>query len=227
MLDSHLQNLWDSYLAAEHDGIREVRMPALDRFLDALLKSPPDIWKLWARKIAADISDRSVETPMRFPLFQRVVLPALAEGVLRQEPGCARWLASFESRLLNSPDPLLPPELRTCVALLAEAVRLDPSDDIARRRLIERHASYLEYTLHEVPVGVLCGADSATLTECEDLLALLGEFKTHVAVTREEARYAELIRECEFHYNAYAAYLRSGPPYEGYERYLERGCEFS
>ena len=101
MLDSRLQNLWDSYLAAEHDGIRAEMLPALERFLDALLESPPDIWKPWAKKIAADISDRSVQTPMRFPLFQRVVLPALAEGVLRQEPGCARWLASFESLLLN------------------------------------------------------------------------------------------------------------------------------
>lgn len=221
MLDSRLENLWDSYLAAERDGIRAVMMPALERFLDALLESPPEIWKPWARKIAADISDRAVETPMRFPLFQRVVLPALAEGVLRQEPGCARWLASFESLLLNSTEPLLPPELRTSVALLAEAVRLDPSDDIARRRLIDRHASYLEYTLHEVPLGVLYGSDGASLNECEELLALLDEFKAHVAVMREETRYSELIRECEFHYNAYAAYLRRGPPYEGYKRYLD------
>lgn len=221
MLDSRLENLWDSYLAAERDGIRAVMMPALERFLDALLESSPEIWKPWARKIAADISDRAVETPMRFPLFQRVVLPALAEGVLRQEPGCARWLASFESLLLNSTEPLLPPELRTSVALLAEAVRLDPSDDIARRRLIDRHASYLEYTLHEVPLGVLYGSDGASLNECEELLALLDEFKAHVAVMREETRYSELIRECEFHYNAYAAYLRRGPPYEGYKRYLD------
>ena len=120
MLDARLKDLWDSYLAAEHDRIRAVMMPALDRFLDALLESPPDIWKSWAKRIAADISDRSVDTPMRFPLFRRAVLPALAEGVLGQEPGCARWLASFESLLVNSADPLLPPELRTCVALLAE-----------------------------------------------------------------------------------------------------------
>ena len=222
MLDPHLQTLWDSYLAAERDRIRDVMMPALDRFLDALLASPPEIWKPWAKKIAADISDRSADTPMRFPLFRRAVLPALAEGVLVQEPGCARWLAPFESLLVNSPDPPLPPELRTPRSLLAEAVRLDPTDDIARRRLIERDASYLEYTLHELPVGVLCGVDGASPNECEDLLALLGEFKRHVAVTRQEEHYSELIHECECHYNAYAAYLRAGPPYEGYERYLER-----
>ena len=222
MLDSRLQKLWDSYLAAEHDGIRAVTMPALERFLDALLESPADTWKRWAKEIAADISDRSVSIPMRFPLFRRVVLPALAEGVLRQERGCARWLASFESLLLNSCETHLPPELRTGVALLAEAVRLDPSDHIARGRLIDRQASYLEYTIHELPTGVLCGSDGASLNECEDLIALLGEFKAHVVVMRQEARYSELIRECEFHYNAYASYLRTGPPYEGYDRYLER-----
>ena len=222
MLDSRLQDLWDSYLAAEREGIRAVMTPALDRFVVALLESPPELWKPWAKKLAADISDRSVDTPVRFPLFQRAILPALAEGVLRQELGCARWLASFESFLVNSTDPPLPPELRTTVALLTEAVRLDPADDIARRRLIDRHASYLEYTLHELPVGVLYGADGASANECEDLLALLGDFKTHVAVTGQQERYAELIRECDFHYNAYLAYLRSGPPYEGYPKYLER-----
>ena len=222
MLNAGLQDLWDSYLTAERDRIRAVMMPALDRFLDALLQSPPEVWKPWAKKVAADISDRSVDTPMRFPLFRRAILPALAEGVLRQEPGCARWLAVFESLLVNSGEPPLPPELRTCVALLTEAVRLDPGDGLARGRLIDRHAWYLEYTLHELPAGVLCGSDSASPSECEDLLTLLGEFKAHVAVTHQEARYAELIRECDFHYNAYAAYLRGGPPYEGYQRYLER-----
>lgn len=222
MLEPRLQGLWDAYLAAERDRIRAVMMPALDCFVDALLESPPDSWKPWARKIAADIADRSSDTPVRFPLFRRAILPALAEGVLRQEPGCARWLASFESLLVNSPESSLPPELRTSVALLAEAVRIDPTDDIARRRLVDRHAGYLEYTLHELPVGVLCGTGGASPNECADLLALLNEFKAHVAVTRQEERFSELIRECEFHYNAYAAYLRTGPPYEGYQRYLER-----
>jgi hypothetical protein len=222
MIDSRLQGLWDSYLAAERDCIRTVMIPALDRFLDALLESPPEIWKPWAKKIAADISDRAAATPMRFPLFRRAVLPALAEGVLRQEPGCARWLASFESLLFHSPEPLLPPELRTSVGLLAEAVRIDPADDAARRRLIDRHASYLEYTLHELPIGVLFGIDGATPNQCQDLLNLLGEFKADVALTSQEARFSELIRDCEFHYNAYAAYIRSGPPYDGYERYLQR-----
>jgi len=221
MLDSRPQELWESYLAAERDRIRAVMMPALDRFVDALLESPTDIWKPWAKTIAAHISDRSVDIPMRFPLFRRVILPALAEGVLRHEPGCARWLASFESLIVNSNDVPLAPELRTSAGLLAEAVRLDPKDDIARRRLIERHASYLEYTLHELPTGVLYGADGASPDECQELLSLLREFKTHVKLTHQEQHYSDLIRECEFHYAAYAAYLRGGPPYEGYERYLK------
>ncbi len=222
MLESRLQGLWDAYLAAERDRIRSVVIPALDGFVDALLESPPDIWKPWAKNVAADVSDRSSDTPVRFPLFRRAILPALAEGVLSREPGCARWLASFEALLVNSPDPPLPPGLRTSVALLAEAVRIDPADDIARRRLIDRHASYLEYTLHELPDAVLYGTDGASENECADLLARLSEFKAHVTVTRQEERFSELIRECEIHYNAYAAYLRSGPPYEGYQRYLER-----
>ena len=124
---------------------------------------------------------------------------------------------------MNSPDPPLPPELRTPRSLLAEAVRLDPTDDIARRRLIERDASYLEYTLHELPVGVLCGVDGASPNECEDLLAPSSASSRDMWRLRDKkSTTRSWIHECECHYNAYAAYLRAGPPYEGYERYLER-----
>ena len=134
-------------------------MPALDRFLDALLASPPEIWKPGEEESAADISG-SIRRTHRcdFRCFGGANLPALAEGVLVQEPGCARWLAPFESLLVNSPDPLCHPNSGPPAHLLAEAVRLDPTDDIARRRLIERDAPDLEYTLHELPVGVLCGS---------------------------------------------------------------------
>jgi hypothetical protein len=222
MLDAEVEELWAEYLRAEQDRIRCVMMPALERFIDGLLQLPAAAWREWAKGIAASVSDCGADLPVRFPLFRRVLLPALAEGVRRGEPGCARWLASFELLLLKSNESELPPELRTAVGLLTEAVRIDPGDERARRRLIALRASYLEYTLHELPSGVLYGDGGATPEQCDDLLQLLGEFKEHVSVTRQDDRFAELIRDCDFHYRAYADYRRAGAAPGGYEAYLGR-----
>ena len=222
MLETKLEILWTEYLRAEQVRVRQEMMSALDRFVDRLLQLPPAVWHQWAKEIAAAVSDDGAATPVRFPLFRRVLLPALVDGVLRGEPGCARWLASFESLLLHTPDSRLPSKLQTAVGLLAEAVRIDPTDQLARKRLIERHAWYLEYTLHELPSGVLYGMNGATLEQCTELQSLVTEFRAHLAALGQENRYADLIHECAFHYAAYAEYLRARPVPGGYEGFLSR-----
>jgi hypothetical protein len=221
-MDDAVQDLWSAYLAAEADRIRHVMTAALERFIDALLARPEAEWHAWAKRCAASISDEGTDIPVRFPLFCRVLLPALAAGVSHGEPGCARWLARQESLLFHSDRSLLAPETQTAVGLLREALRIDPSDSIARRRLVERHASYLDYTLHELPAGVLFGADGATPDECDELMGLLDEFRGHLRVLGTQTKYEELIGDCELHYRAYAEYVRSGCPEGSYERFLER-----
>jgi hypothetical protein len=223
MMDASIEALWSDYLAAERDRIRDVMMPALDRFIDKLLEQPAPEWREWARGTAASVSDDNASAvPVRFPLFRRVLLPVLVDGVLKAEPGCARWLASFESLLVNTRETGLPESQSTTVGLLEEALRVDPGDELARRRLVDRRASYMEYTLHEVPSGVLYGTDGASAEQCQELLLLLERFKEDVAITGQGERFAELIAECDLHYRSYADYLRAGPPYGGYEEFLAR-----
>jgi hypothetical protein len=222
MLDAKLEQLWADYLLGERDRIRHVMMPALDRFIDALLELPPATWHAWAKRIAADVSDQGARTPVRFPLFRRVLMPALAEGVRRREAGCARWLESFHELQLQARGTSgLPPELESPYGLLTEALRLDPADTLARRRLIDWFVRDFEYSLHEVPSGVLYGTDGATPEQCEQLLRDLDEFRGHVSVAGETDRHAELIGECDFHYRAYADYLRSDTRDGGYADYLD------
>lgn len=177
--------------------------------------------------VAARIADGSSGVPVRFPLFRRVLLPVLADGVLRDVPGCARSLAHFESHLLHTKEVPLPASLRTVDGLLRAAVRCDPGDHLARGRLVNRLASYLEYTLHEVPDAVLYGSGGATPEQCGELLDLLQELRTHVAVLHQEERYADLIADCELHFNSYREYLAQRRSGDSYESFLEaRGLGF-
>lgn len=222
MLDAELEKLWADYLQAERERVRTVMLPALERFIDRLLQCPPAVRHEWAKGVAAFVSDHGGDTPIRFPLFRRVLLPVLVEGVRCGEPGYARWLASFEPLLVNSREPQLPPNLQTAMGLLAEAVRVDPDDVLARGRLIEKQASYLEYSLHELPAGVLYGMNGATPEQCEQLLELLQEFEQHLSIMQQTDRFAELVSECRLHYRLYADYLRDGRASGGYEAYLNR-----
>jgi hypothetical protein len=199
-----------------------VVLDALDRLICALMEGPEGEWHAWAKRLAAAVSDGGVQIPIRMPLFRRVLLPALAAGVLRAEPGCARWLAWHEPLLGQSDLSLLPESMRAAEGLLREALRVDASDATARRRLVEKEAWYFEYTLHELPAGVLYGHDAATSEECDKLTRRLDEFCGHVRVLDAEARYGELIRECRYHYRAYADYLRAGRAKESYAAFLAR-----
>lgn len=220
MLDKETQELWAEYLAAERDRIQSVTTPALDRFIDALLRHDPEIWHPWAREVARQVSDQGSEIPVRFPLFRRVLLPALSDGVLREFPGCARWLAYFESLLVNTPAAALPVHLQTTRGLLQEAVRVDPADRRARRRLVQRWASSLEYAVHETPDCVLYHNREATAEECDQLRMELEEFRTHVTALHQDDDLSELIAECDLHFRSYREYLLRGRPGGSYEQFL-------
>ncbi len=218
-LSPESERRWAAYLAAERDRVRAVTMPALDAFLEALLAEPPSAWKGWAKNLAREVADERASWPVRLPLFRRAILPALVEGMVAREPGPARWLASFDQLLFHAPGEL-PDGLRTPEALLREALRVDPQDQRARRKLVENLASYLEYTLHELPAMVLWDAASATAEQCVELQALLADFREHTDRIQETTRYADLIKECDLHFRGYREYLLAGRPGGSYEAYL-------
>src|SRR5262245_39651600 len=91
--------LLEEYQRAERDNGQSAARELLDQFIDALSSEARDIQTRLALDYAAAVADRNIEFPVRQPLFQRVLLPVLADGVLHDEPGCARWLAHFESLL--------------------------------------------------------------------------------------------------------------------------------
>src|SRR5207245_263281 len=108
MLDPELRRLWVEHLTAEKDQVRDAKMPLLGRFIDQLLSRGPDTWRRWAKQTAAAVADGDSTVRVSPPLFRRVFLPALAEGIRNQEPGCARWLAHFETLLRNTTESDLP-----------------------------------------------------------------------------------------------------------------------
>jgi hypothetical protein len=226
--DPETERLWTAYLQAERESVKETRVEALERLVGRLESLAEDTRTGWSLALAARVVDDHLDVPIRFPLFRRVLLPALIDGVLAQRPGCARWLADFEPLLFHSKEESerLPEGLRNPVGLLKEALRVDPADLSARSKLIGLRASYLGYTLHELPSGVLFGANGASADECGELLDVLAEFRADLEAAGRAGEYEKLLQECRRHFEGYREYLEKGCPGGSYEAYLkasERG----
>jgi hypothetical protein len=166
-LDPILQKLWEKYLAAEQDQIQEVTMPAPEAFIAALEQLPLASWQDWALELAKQMIIEEQNIPIRLPLYQRVLFPALLAGLQAKRPGCARLFAGFYRLLVHSP---------ACLAQLEAPFLNEPDDHWAWERLIGYFAWDLQYAIHEVPNEVLYGREAATAEQCILLNQALEEF---------------------------------------------------
>jgi len=222
MLDANTQSLWDEYLAQEREHVRSTYLATLDRVIVAFSQLPESDRESWAKDIARQVIDEKAEIPVRMPLFRQVVFPVLITGLTKNQPGCARWLAGFEMHLLHVSERqnYLPDNVATSVFLLRKALEVDADDSRARRGLISRIASHLEYSLHELPAGVLYGMNGASISECAELIQELDEFCGFVKADGREDDYRDLTEECRLHFSAYRDYLENRRLYASYASYL-------
>lgn len=223
MIDAEIGRLWEAYLQSEKEHVRETMISSLNHFVERFGGQPDSDRRNWAFNLARAVVDDKKDIPVRFPLFRRVLLPALIDGILGKQPGCARWLAEFESLLFHSAAEAerLPESLKSRVGLLEEALRIDPCDERARNKWIDCRSSYLDYTIHELPTGVLYGSDGATISQCDELIELLKEFRKEIDTAGRSKEFEELVEECDFHYDRYRAYLELGRPNGSYEEFLD------
>ena len=223
-LTPELLQQWHTYLAEEATGVRSHALHLLDAFIAELLASPPSRWHPWAISVSQDIVDHQRSLPVRLPLFRSILFPALHHELLAGSGFAARALASFTLLLVQCPQcrQQLPEALRTRDALLREAIRRDPADLTAKRQLRDLHRGGFQFSLHELPDGVLYYQHGATLTECAQLLAELDEYARLCAEIGGTPEDAAVIAEAAHHIPAYADFLQHRDRYQSFARYLEQ-----
>lgn len=149
VLDADVEALCNHYLQAERKHVRKEMKQSLDTFIGKLLAVDESTRNSWALQFARDVSDHGRDVPVRMPLFERILFPALRDGVIAKISGCARWLACFNLLLCQSQSCQneLPEMQRNESGLLLEALRVDPNDTQSRRRLVDADASHLRYCI--------------------------------------------------------------------------------
>jgi hypothetical protein len=152
---------WADYAAfcLEYEGgLRKKAFALLDLFISVYEHAPFSDrrrFTSWLLSHAEGREGRHMLLP--YPLNVRLIEPTLLEWTL-VEPTCSkphRWLGGYEH--------------------LQQAIRLDPRDDLARRKLILSILSRVSDAAHELPRGYLGDPtrDLAALAEAEELVPAL------------------------------------------------------
>jgi hypothetical protein len=79
---------------------------------------------------------------------------------------------------------------------------------------------FLEYTLHELPAGVLYDANGANEKKCAELMSdtyRLEELANSIGVD-----ISEFIETCRWHYERYPHYLGRSSHFGSYQKYMEK-----
>lgn len=217
---------WRSYLQLEETGLRPEALEALADVVEALRAEGEPVQRAFAFAILTRRIDEQLDCPLRHPLFRGVVGPALVDGVLRGSPGCARWASQLGGLLWQCRELCDALSVHGEWALLQLALDHDPDDERAGALMLACQARYLDYSLHEVPRGVLYGVNGARVDECTALLELCDSFEALAARFGDPSDYRALLRDCRKHYALYAEYLRGGTKV-GYPVFLESRGELS
>ena len=221
MLPQPQSDLWNAYLETEALYLRSERNAALDRFLESFLALPQPNQHEWALRFVTESELQNVT--IRVPLFRRVLLPQLRSAVAARVPHCAQWLSRHAHLIYKCRDAIPDlPDTYTEHGLLLTAIEHDPNDDTSRHRLVELISSHMDYTLHELPSGVLYGHDGATIPQCQEMLAELDDFVGHVKRLGLADDYADLISDCRSHYRSYATYLADPRGASSYAEFLSQ-----
>lgn len=221
-LPHNIIDRWEAYLAEERTGVRSVALTQLKSFIAELLLLPAAQWHPWATEVASKIVDSGIDLPVRMPLFRAVLFPALHAELGDGSASAARWLAGFCQLLYQSQNcrDQLALELQSEHGLILEAVRRDPTDSRAKHRLRAILRSRFEYSLHELPTGVLYGHNGATVEQCAEMIDELADYTKlcdDIGATETDT---ELIEEASIHLSAYPMYLLQRDSYANYSDYL-------
>lgn len=79
---------------------------------------------------------------------------------------------------------------------------------------------YLEYTLHELPVGILYGANGANEEQCIELMK--DTYRLEELAKDAGRNISEFIAFCRWHYERYPHYLSRCKHFSSYEHYMKK-----
>ncbi len=189
--------------------------------LEAFFKeNETDLTKLTCQDIVTIIDVlQSKNITIRQPLYKHLIYPILLAQVAQNNVDAIKGLLKLDEQL-TSYQAYSHDTKYTWAMLLEKGLTIAPNDSELLKLSEQTTRNYLNYTLHELPIGVLYGQDGANIAECDELLEKVIQYEKLCNQLQLDEK--ELIENCKFYYNAYKAYLAVYPNYQNFEDYLNK-----
>jgi hypothetical protein len=215
---AELSALWEHYLEQERRGLRDAALATLQEVLPQLEALDEPARAAWVEEVLRRKVDEGERIPIRVPLFDRVLYPVLSVQWQAGDALAAKRLAQLVSHVSSKLWGQLPGQ-PGAIGLWQDAYDRNPGDEESRQGLVRQLAGWIQYTLHEIPAGVLVDSHGASPEECAILQSELELFESLLRGPQVE-QYRDLVARAAFHYGAYAEYRRHYDEYESYPHFL-------
>ncbi|MEM0578296.1 hypothetical protein [Flavobacterium polysaccharolyticum] len=159
---------------------------------------------------------------IRQPLYKHLIYPVLSEQVEQNNVNAIKGLLKLDQHLVSYQGYTKDTKYSSRT-LLEKGFNISPDD----RELLELYEiqtrEYLNYTLHEIPIGVIYRTDGATIEQCVELINKTEKYE--ILCKKLKLDKSELIQECKYYYSAYKNYLSIYTNYKNFADYLDKECE--
>jgi hypothetical protein len=106
---------------------------------------------------------------IRHELFHELVYPVLKSGYESNDFEATLWLAKLAQNVYQSQKVHEELSWVRQLELFEKCHEIEPENDEARLLFLNSIVSWLEYTEHEWPAGILYGNDGATIEQCSEI----------------------------------------------------------
>ncbi len=157
------------------------------------------------------------EIIIRQPLYGKLIYPILSDHVEQNNVEAIKALLRLDQHLISYQGYSKDTKYSSW-ALLEKGLSISPNDKELLELSERKTRDYLDYTLHELPIGVLYGDNGATIEECEELIKEVEKYD--MLCSKLDRNESELIMQCRYYYSTYKAYLSVFKSYKNFEDYL-------
>ena len=197
--------------------IRSDKNKKLNDFIDSIEANKDTLTLADILSVVNSLFDNG--TTIRHPFFLHVIYPVLSKGVDDDNFEAIKQLIRLFDYNGNFQN-LTHDKKYTVWSLLTKGLQLSPFDKELLTTYESRQEDYFDYTLHELPSGVLYGPNGATIEQCNELLSDLADYEEVCKKLNLDRR--ELISDCKLYYTSYKSYLTVYKDYNGFADYLEQ-----
>lgn len=220
ILPKAIHDKWTKYLGQRNRGLKSESKQLLTDVIESL----ESLDKESLNQFVFYLTDlqRTDNEKIDFNLFERIVLPCLIEGMLKNLPTYHRRLAQFDQMLLKSSPLFSLFKTKTGYEndyfekayFYKKELTTNPNDNVALDGLLDRIASGLNYAIHELP-------EYGLIWELEFFNSELREFKRYLATSDNGTKWQEILVRWDFVSRTWQDYETNLDKYGNYGNYLK------